>query len=203
MTSSCSISAESSSSLFGKFGLLRHEPQGTHKIHYKESCDWDFVLETPRSIDISLAIPHYRARHQPIDQRLRLFVAGECSPIKLKICRPVPRSKFYLEVQATASNVTIWLPSDFRGHISHSGKASFSAGFINRMMANIRLNEKGDGKWTGDEVFVQTEGTVTFRMWDVHTNAPENVHKETLKRLFNCSKNTCEARIDWDFLLDD
>ncbi|KAI5981347.1 hypothetical protein EDD15DRAFT_2587972 [Pisolithus albus] len=203
MTSSCSISAESSSSLFGKFGLLRHETQGTHKIHYKESCDWDFVLETPRSIDISLAIPHYRARHQPIDQRLRLFVAGESSPIKLKICRPVPRCKFYLEVQATASNVTIWLPSDFRGHISHSGKASFSAGFINRMMANIRLNEKGDGKWIGDEVFVHTEGTVTFRMWDVHTNAPENVHKETLKRLFSCSKNTGEARIDWDFLLDD
>ncbi|KAI6042990.1 hypothetical protein EDC04DRAFT_2878158 [Pisolithus marmoratus] len=203
MTSSCSVSAESSSSLLRKLGLLRHEPRGTHKVHYKESCDWDFVLETSKAIDMSLAIPHYRARHQPIDQRLRLFVAGESLPIKLKVCRPVPRCKFYLEVEATASNVTIWLPSDFRGRICHSGKASFSAGFVNRMMANVRLNEENDSKWTGDEVLVQTEGTVTFRMWDVHTNAPEKVHKETLKRLFSCSKSTCETRINWDFLLDD
>lgn len=186
--------------MFEKFSALRHEAMGTHKIHYKESCDWDFVLETTKVIDMSLVIPHYRARHQPIDQRLRTFVGADASPVKLKICRPVPRCKFILEVQATTSDVTIWLPSDFRGHIRHSGKASFSAGFVSRMIANVRFNE-ADEKWTGDEVVVHTEGMVTFRMWDVHTNAPENMRIENLKRIFHRSRKT--SHINWDFLLDD
>ncbi|KAG6332412.1 hypothetical protein ID866_6672 [Astraeus odoratus] len=203
MASSCSLSADSSSSFFGKLNALHREPKGTHKVHYNDGGDWDFLLETPQTVDMSLVIPHYRARHQPVDQRLRVFVGGEAAPVKLKMCRPVPRCKFYLEVQATTSDVTIWLPSDFRGHIRHSGRASFSAGFVNRILANVRFNEEMYDKWTGDEVFVHTQGTVTFRMWDTHTNAPEKVHKETLKRIFSCSKKTSETYINWDFLLDD
>ena len=68
------------------------------------------------------------------------------------------------------------------------------------MIANVRFNE-ADEKWTGDEVVVHTEGMVTFRMWDVHTNAPENMRIENLKRLFHRSRKT--SHINWDFLLDD
>ncbi|KIK95966.1 hypothetical protein PAXRUDRAFT_826488 [Paxillus rubicundulus Ve08.2h10] len=199
---SCCSSLESISS-FEKLTLLRNEPRGTHKIHYDGSGDWDFILETQEAIDMSLVIPHYRARHQPVDHRLNLFVGAEAAPVKLRICRPVPRCKFYLEVHAATSNVTVWLPSDFRGHIRHSGRASYSAGFVNRMMANIRLNENFPDESGGDEVIVHTQGTVTFRMWDVHTSAPENPHRETWRRMFGCLKKAPETSIDWDFLLDD
>ncbi|KAH7927068.1 hypothetical protein BV22DRAFT_1032193 [Leucogyrophana mollusca] len=152
---------------------------------------------------MSLVLPHFRARHQPVDHRLSMFVGGGEAPIKLKVCRPMSRSKFRLDVQAATSNVTVWLPSDFRGHIHYSGKASFSAGFVNRMMANICLNEEIWDDWRGDEVSVETLGAVTFRMWDVHTNAPENQPKETWKRLFGCTKKAPETTMNWDFLLDD
>ncbi|KAH7910627.1 hypothetical protein BJ138DRAFT_1135921 [Hygrophoropsis aurantiaca] len=202
MSSMCSTSAESSTS-YEKRSLLRSQPVGTHKIHYNASDEWDFVLETPQSIDMSLVLPHFRARHQPVEHRLSMYVGSESSPIKLKVCRPMPRSKFYLEVQAATSNVTVWLPSDFKGHIHYPGRASFSAGFVNRMMANIRLNEEMWDKWDGDEVLVETGGTVTFRMWDVHTNTPENQPKETWKRLFGCARKSPETSMNWDFLLDD
>jgi hypothetical protein len=118
-------------------------------------------------------------------------------------CRNTPRSKFYLEVQATKSDVTIWLPSDFRGHIHHAGKAILSAGFVNRIMQNISMNDFVDDSWSGDEVVVNTQGTVAFRMWDVHTGAPEKPHRETFRRIFGCTKKTPETAIDWDFLLED
>ncbi|KIJ69650.1 hypothetical protein HYDPIDRAFT_36672 [Hydnomerulius pinastri MD-312] len=201
MASYCSL-VESASSC-EKLSLLHTEPKGTHKIHYNGSSDWDFILESCQVVDMSLVIPHYRARHQPVDHRLSMFVGAEEAPVKLKVCRPVPRCKFYLEVQAATADVTVWLPSDFRGRIRHSGRASYSAGFVNRMMANIRLNEKTYDRWEGDEVLVRTSGTVTFRMWDVNTSAPEKPHKETWKRMFKCSKKAPETCIDWDFLLDD
>jgi len=100
----------------------------------------------------------------------------------------------------------VWLPSDFRGHIRCSGRPSFSAGFVNRMMANVRVNEAVsiDDNWDADEVWVDTRGTVTFRMWDVHTNAPESPHRETFKRIFSSSsKKLPDACINWDFLLED
>jgi len=180
------------------------------------------MLKTPKPIDISLALPHYRARNQPVDHRLAMFVSNETSPIKLKVvsahlltrcimsehlqCRSVPRCKFFLDVRTTTSNVTVWLPSDFRGHIRCSGTPSFSAGFVNRMMANVRVNEamSMDDNWDSDEVWVDTRGLVTFRMWDLHTNAPESQPKETLKRIFSStSKKLPERNINWDFLLED
>ncbi|KAF9244237.1 hypothetical protein BU15DRAFT_71793 [Melanogaster broomeanus] len=201
MSSYCSSSETTSSC--EKISLVCTEPRGTHKVHYNGTRDWDFILETQEAIDMSLVIPHYRARHQPVDHRLNMFVSDEVAPVKLKVCRPVPRCKFYLEVQAATSNVTVWLPSDFRGHIRYSGRASYSAGFVNRVMPNICLNGETYDKWDGDEVLVQTKGTVTFRMWDVHTNAPENPHKEMWKRMFGCSQKSPETCIDWDFLLYD
>lgn len=71
-------------------------------------------------------------------------------------------------------------------------------------MENVRFNEDTCDQWDTDEVVVQTTGTVTFRMWDVHANAPENARKEALKRMFGYSKKSEGTRcgIDWDFLLD-
>jgi len=203
MASLCS-SAESVS-LSEKLGVLLTEPHGIHKIHYRPSSDWDFILETKKPIDMTLALPHYRARKQPVDHRLKMFIGAANAPIKLKVCRPVPRCKFYLEIRAGTSDATVWLPSDFRGHIHHSRRVIYSAGFVNRIMANVRINEDSCDHWDIDEVVVHTRGTVTFRMWDVHTNAPENIRKEKLKRIFGGSKKPEGMRrgIDWDFLLDD
>jgi len=72
-------------------------------------------------------------------------------------------------------------------------------------MPNVNFNEEKTSYagWAGDEVIVHTNGSVTFRMWDVRTCAPENPRKEALKRMFGCSKRAPETAIDWDFLLED
>lgn len=111
-----------------------------------------------------------------------------------------------MEVLAETSDVTVWLPSDFKGQIYHSGKATFSAGFINRILRNVRLNESLVQKiYNEDSLVVVTRGHVTFRMWDVQTSSPENAQKESLRRLFGCSRKAPEheTAIDWDFLLKD
>jgi hypothetical protein len=100
--------------------------------------------------------------------------------------------------------VTVWLPSDFRGHVRHSGKATFSAGFVNRILQHSRLNEPSGGEdLSEDEVFISTRGRITFRMWDIQTGTPENCRLEALKRMFGCVKKAPETTIDWDFLLED
>ncbi|KAJ7273094.1 hypothetical protein C8J57DRAFT_1434977 [Mycena rebaudengoi] len=179
---------------------------GSHKVKYLGE-DWDFHLDTAhKPIDLSLVLPHYRARNQPIEHRMSMFVGNETNPIKLKICRSYCRSKFDLEVRASTSDVTIWIPSDFKGHIHCPQRSTtFSAGFINRILTNVRLNEDHyDQLPDEDEVVVVTRGRVTFRMWDVQTNAPENPQKETFKRLFCCMRKAPEtATGDWDFLLED
>jgi hypothetical protein len=135
---------------------------------------------------------------------MSMFVANDHEPIKLKVCRNFPRSKFYLEVMAETSDITIWLPSDFKGQIHHTGKPRFSAGFVNRILKNVRLNEPDVQEFYGeDDVVVVTRGRVTFRMWDVQTCSPENSQKESLKRMFGCSRKAPETTIDWDFLLKD
>ncbi|KAF8955438.1 hypothetical protein BDZ97DRAFT_1857749 [Flammula alnicola] len=172
---------------------------------YHSEADWDFHLfGAQKPIDLTLILPHYRARNQPVDHRMTMSVVNDDAPIKLKVCRNFPRSKFYLEVLAETSDVTIWLPSDFKGQIHHSGKPDFSAGFINKILRNARLNEPDAEEYDNeDDVVVVTRGRVTFRMWDVQTCNPENTHKESLKRLFGCSRKAPETAIDWDFLLKD
>lgn len=120
-------------------------------------------------------------------------------------CRSFP-SKFYLEVLAENSDVTVWLPSDFKGQIHHPGKATFSSGFTKRILRNVRLNEPGSHEDIDeDNVVVVTRGHVTFRMWDVQTSTPENTRKDLLSNLFGCSRKAPEheTAIDWDFLLKD
>ena len=102
--------------------------------------------------------------------------------------------------------MTVWLPSDFKGQIHHSGKATFSAGFINRILRNVRINEPQIHENDNEDIAaVVTRGHVTFRMWDVQTSSPESTHKESLRRLFGCSRKAPEHEIaiDWDFLLKD
>lgn len=179
--------------------------RGTHKVKYQPSAEWDFQLDSEHlPIDLSLILPHYRARGQPIEHRMAMFAESQSSPVKLRVCRNSPRTRFHLEVQGGASDVTLWLPSDFKGQIYHAGKATFSAGFINRILRRARVNEPdGEERHDEDDVVVITRGRITFKMWDVQTSSPENTHKESLKRIFGCSWKAPETAIDWDCLLRD
>ncbi|TFK27336.1 hypothetical protein FA15DRAFT_701947 [Coprinopsis marcescibilis] len=187
-----------SSPLLGGFPI-----RGTYKVKYQGDAEWDFQVEAMDvPIDLSLNLPHYRARHQPVEHRMSMFVAGESEAIKLKVCRTLSRSRFFLEVQADTSDVTVWLPSDFKGQIHYGGKASFSPGFINRVLKNVRFNEAGEARGQ-DEVVIETMGHVSFRMWDMDAGAPENCTKEHLKRIFGCSRKQPATLIDWDCLVRD
>jgi len=75
-------------------------------------------------------------------------------------------------------------------------------------MRNVRLNERvyEEDEYSEDEVVVQGNGRVVFKMWDVNTCAPESRGKETLKRVFSTTRKSAATRdktIDWDFLLED
>lgn len=59
---------------------------GTRKVKYTPSAEWDLAVETrQRSIDLTLVLPHYRARNQPIDHRMAMLLASDAAPIKAKI----------------------------------------------------------------------------------------------------------------------
>ncbi|KAG6845723.1 hypothetical protein H0H87_004989 [Tephrocybe sp. NHM501043] len=200
------MSTDHSMYSYDKEKLLVNMPsRGTYKVKYQPHEQWDFLLDiSTKPIDLSLVLPHYRARNQPVDHRMGMFIGSDSAPIKVKVCRQYSRSRFYLEVQAGTSDITIWLPSDFKGQIHYNGKAHYSAGFVNRVLQNSRINEpEYDELCDEDDVVVSTRGRITFRMWDVQTSAPENTHKETLKRMFGCTRKVPETAIDWDFLLDD
>ncbi|ESK94264.1 hypothetical protein Moror_8249 [Moniliophthora roreri MCA 2997] len=193
----------SSSSYDTENSPLSAPSSGSCKVKYRADSNWDFFLDAARKpVDLSLILPHYRARYQPVDHRMNMYVGCGDEPVKLKICRSYPRSHFFLEVHGSASDVTVWIPSDFKGNIQHTGKATYSAGFINRVMQNVRFNAIYEETKNEDCVVIDTRGHITFRMWDAHTGAPECVQKEAFKRIFGCSKKAPETTIDWDFLLD-
>lgn len=114
-----------------------------------------------------------------------------------------------MSVYAETSNVTVWLPSDFSGRIRFDPtcKTIFSAGFANKILQNICLNEpivNLEDTYTEDDVVIVTRGRITFRMWDVQSGSPENSQKEALKRIFcGSSRKNPEVGIDWDCLLKD
>jgi len=178
---------------------------GTHKVKYHASEDHDFRLHVDHTpVDLTLIMPHYRALHQPVGHKMSMVIRNRSGPTKLKVCRNTPLSRFYLEVHSDTSDVTVWVPSDFKGRIFHTGKATFSAGFINRIMRNARINEPfAEDLPNEDNIFVHTQGHIMFRMWDIQACGPENVPKETLKRLFGCARRAPETSIDWDFLIED
>jgi hypothetical protein len=206
--------------------LQQCEPRSPVKVKYQPDSDWDFFVDTRhRPIDSSLILPHYRARNQPIGHRMNMFVRSQAPTIQLKLvslitvlprstphpfkCRPCPRLNFYLEIQANSSNVFIWLPPDFKGHIhlpnSCSQNALFSPGCVNRIMQHVRINEEIYGDGGADEVVVTTSGKVSFMTWDIATGNPEKRMSDTWRRmsLLRCFRKSPQVPMNWDFLLDD
>ncbi len=48
---------------------------GTHKIHYRPQHQWDFTTDADdRPVDLSLVLPHYRARSQPTGHQMSMYV---------------------------------------------------------------------------------------------------------------------------------
>lgn len=180
------------------------------------------AIENEKGVDVSLVLPQHRARTQPLDYRMNMFVASE-GDIKAKVCRPMTshRCAFYLQaVTASSSDVTIWLPSDFDGTIylqSKPGSGSrprlcISPGFSNHILKNARLYL--DGQISGGEsgvhstdgfdlVDITTSGTVHLKMWDVRTSAPEVKSRETFVKFFGLTKKKPTNYLNWDFLLED
>lgn len=202
----------------------------SHKVKYQGAGDhWDCLLESEHEpIDVSLVLPHYRARNQPLQHRMNMYVASEEGDLRVKVCRPFSshRCAFYLEAFSSTSDVTVWLPSDFQGRIniystsSSSSTSSLSTsrsklvlspGFSNKIMRNVQLfldSEPFQGSHGSetdglDGVDIRTGGNVSLKMWDVKTCAPEVKSRETLKRIF-CSRTKKPVKgVNWDFLLDD
>lgn len=114
---------------------------------------------------------------------------------------------FNLEVIGGTSDITVWVPSNFKGFITYSAgtKAVFSAGFANHILSNAHINCAVPKDWHADEMSVSTAGSVTFRMWDVFAKAPEVARKEVWKKMFKgsgrCTSNS--TAWNWDFLLED
>src|SRR5687768_9016203 len=74
------------------FQLDHTSTRGTHKVKYQSDSDWDFHLDAGEvPTDVDLMLPHYRARHQPIDHRMSMCVAGQSESIKLRVVSSVFR----------------------------------------------------------------------------------------------------------------
>ncbi|KAI9508692.1 hypothetical protein F5148DRAFT_1275628 [Russula earlei] len=196
---------------------------GTHKVHYQPHQQWDFVADADElPVDLSLVLPHYRARNQPTGHRMGMLVHSR-GEIKSTICRQSSRTPFHLCVHSpTAAPVTLYLPSDFCGTILFSSsqpKISLSAGFRNNVVPRVhfarisgprekidRFNDDGS-----DQVEIHATGNITLRMWDVVDGAPESAARETWRTMCRRATSSKSLRadhrarqgIDWDFLLDD
>ncbi|KAH8102935.1 hypothetical protein BXZ70DRAFT_760510 [Cristinia sonorae] len=134
---------------------LLEQPSGSQRVKYQGAGShsaYDFILDTedrPSPIDVSLVLPHYRAKNQPVDHRLSMYVGNDSNDaIKVKVCRnftPARSTRFHLEVVSSSNaDITVWLPSDFKGHIHRSAtckKVGFSAGFTNKIMQNVYVTQ--------------------------------------------------------------
>jgi hypothetical protein len=70
--SSCSLSSDEDSPKH--FGSRR---MGTYKIHYQPQRQWDFTTEADdHPVDLSLVLPHYRARSQPAGHQMSMYIRG-------------------------------------------------------------------------------------------------------------------------------
>lgn len=66
--------------------LQNEKPTGTRKVKYAAGSEWDLVVETTQQpIDLSLVLPHYRARHQPVNHRMTMFLGSDMAPIRAKV----------------------------------------------------------------------------------------------------------------------
>ncbi|OSC96615.1 hypothetical protein PYCCODRAFT_1440946 [Trametes coccinea BRFM310] len=227
-----------------------------HNQPYDHRLSMYVGSESGSSVKVKVVCVARPAQPSPKSDAASLTPARPPAPSQCRKFTPSRTTNFKLEVHsASGADVTIWLPSDFKGHIHRSSacrKVSFSAGFTNRIMRNVCLTQSrrpsvvsmsdhaahrfseiyvSDGRpgdmekkaaaaaagafplgfaatadGQEDEVVVETAGSVTFRMWDIHRGEPEARCREVCKRAFGlgwCSKRSNEVAIDWDFLLED
>ncbi|CAL1703468.1 unnamed protein product [Somion occarium] len=198
---------------------LLEPPSGSQRVKYRGAGShsaYDFSLDTEhRPIDVSLVLPHYRAKNQPIDHRLSMYVGNDSSEsIKVKVCRsftPSRPTKFHLEVSFSAGFTNrimknVCLTQSRRPSVVSVSSGMYRYSDIYITDANPHQTEKWGSSAEEDKVIVHTLGTVTFRMWDIHRGEPEAWCKEACKRMFGlgwCAKRSNEVEIDWDFLLED
>lgn len=65
---------------------LDRPTRGTTRVKYQADSDWDYSVDGRNTaIDLSLILPHYRARHQPVDHRMSMFIGCDSEPIKVKV----------------------------------------------------------------------------------------------------------------------
>ncbi|KAH9055933.1 hypothetical protein EDB87DRAFT_1638472 [Lactarius vividus] len=175
---------------------------GTHKIHYRPQQQWDFTTDADdRPVDLSLVLPHYRARSQPTGHQMSMYIHGS-GEIKSTICRQSSRTPFFLIYLSSLSNV------------------SLSAGFTNHILPHVRFAPLSNSQYKipgehdedgSDEVEIQATGRITLRMWDVVEGTAESVAREALRKFCRRVASSKSLRagqraqqaIDWDFLLDD
>ncbi|KAH8833901.1 hypothetical protein DL96DRAFT_1578792 [Flagelloscypha sp. PMI_526] len=209
--SSSSHSDDSSSPSASKADLLSriHSPSGTHRVHYKPNSDWDYTLTVSghnKAVDVDLVLPHFRAKNQPADHRLNIYLANYLGPIKAKICRSVSRTKFYCEIRGGQSDIIVYIPSDFKGQLRYKAKrAHFSPIVAEQILPHCRsINKVLPDTADDDHIVVSTHGNVTFRMWDILSGAAEPTAPEGLKKLFGYPRRSPSPNSDseWDFLLD-
>ncbi len=78
----------------------------THKVHYQPQQQWDFFADVDEHpVDLSLVLPHYRARNQPPGYRMSIFVHGRGeikSTVVSDICEPDITSGLSLSCSAAS-----------------------------------------------------------------------------------------------------
>jgi hypothetical protein len=208
---------------FSQFG---NASTGTHKVHYQPQQQWDFIADAEElPVDLSLVLPHYRARNQPTGHRMSMFVhsRGEIKSMIVSTinepdittakspmqCRQSSRTPFFLSVHSSSTApVTLYLPSDFGGKISLSAsqtKVSLSAGFSNHVIPRVRFariagpREKKMNEFDedgSDEVEIHAAGPITLRMWDVVEGAPERIAREAWRKICRRAISSKNLRAD-------
>ena len=128
---------------------------------------------------------------------------------------------FNLQVVAGTSDVTLWIPSNFKGFVTYVAgdkgrkSASFSPAFVDCVLPHAFINRPVPKSWAGDRVAVQTTGSVTFRVWDVFAKAPEKT--DVWRKVFGSSggatvmgdnrrastQSQKDQGLNWDFLIED
>jgi hypothetical protein len=81
---------------------------GPHKVKYHGTGeDWDTTIENEKGVDVSLVLPQHRARTQPLNYRMNMFVASE-GDVKAKVVS----SPFVVKVLDARSDGISTVPSD-------------------------------------------------------------------------------------------
>jgi len=154
-------------------------------------------------------MPPHRPKNQPEQHRSTMALSSETGDIKAKVCRHCLSRSFNLEIIGTTSDVTVWIPSNFKGFISYKGasRVSMSPAFVDVVLPNAVINRSIPKTWFGDLVSITTAGTISFRVWDVLSKTPESSSQRTdvWKKMFGAGEKRSPPppSMDWDFLLED